>query len=512
MIKLFLLFFLLCIISCKDQETGKRESLTGKQEKYTPGPTILFDAFKEQVWSIKNTGFTGYSSLNLFLKKLGYHTAENHKPYREILANHKQDTLFVIGVAMDIQFTQDEITQILTFAGLGGKVLIIAEHDNAYGSSDFLRPLINAGGWELNNNHIAAKEAALPNSQGIWIRTLLPSKKEGPVFLKAGSLTAQRETGCEVLLTSFNGDIVAGVGSYKKGHIAVIADSEFLWNGNPDYKWEGEYPLSFCDPKTREFIKDVIMRLLPVEKKTWKNDFPFSDNPESKNNVYVYGNGGDFYSFSQFFKTLNDAGISVYKYQEVSASIDRAIVISPLETIPQSILHDLSASGKIIIFSDMYTSIKSYADSWELFFKPFKIHPVPHPANDLAEKFGVTFLPYFGVNLTMNEYDNILYIPVLFKGNQLYLHRACAVTLLTGSKRNELYFENTESTFACAAGLGLNHSLKNKHPADLDNPDFLIATNRILAIGDSGIITDDFFHETYNAGVIDMIIQFLAFH
>ena len=155
---------------------------------------ILFDAFKEQAWSIKDTGFAGYSSLNLFLKNLGYRTAENHKPYNEALAGLGPETLLVIGVAMEAEFTEDEVNHILDFAYRGGNILVIAEHENKYNSSDFLKPIINAGGWEINNDLVIDyKGGAIPDTDGRWIRTLLPSDEFGPILLCAATLTALQD-------------------------------------------------------------------------------------------------------------------------------------------------------------------------------------------------------------------------------------------------------------------------------------------------------------------------------
>jgi len=500
--KFTLLILLLFTFACTRQKS-KKGSLKGH--------LVLFDAYKEQVWPIKDTGFAGYSSLNLFLKNLGYNTAENHKPYKEILPNMNSQTLLVIGVAMEAHFTKNEIKDILNFVSRGGKLLIIAEHDNKYGSSDFLRSLINAAGWEINNGRVISNDT-LPGVGGAWIRTSLPSKKEGPVLLSAAGLTTIREEGCQILLTSFNGEyIIAGLGNYGRGKIAVLGDSEFLWNANPDYKWKGIYPLSFSDPKTRAFIKDLIFSLLPPQEVSLSNDFPFSNKTGSSPRVFVYGNGGCFRNYSKFLTALNNANIAVFKYREGMKIIpgDRVIVITPLQKTPQKVVDELSKSGKVIFFGDMYSSVKSYAESWNLFFKPNKIYPVPYPLNSIAEKYGIRFLPCFGVNFKDNEYGNILNIPVFFNKKRLYLHRACAIELLKENKNKEIYFENSEETFACKAGFGLNHPLKFKNSKDIENPDFLIATDNALVVGDSDIISDDFFPDAEQSSFLEMIIKFL---
>jgi hypothetical protein len=509
-----LTLFSLCslfVIACDQPKSEKKEPPLTKKNEIAQRPLILFDAFKEQAWSIKDTGFAGYSSLNLFLKNLGYHTAENHKPYNEALANLDSQTLFVIGVAMGARFTENEIKDILDFLGRGGKVLVIAEHDNQYSSSDFLRPVINACGWEINSDRIIDPNGAISNTAGFWIRTVLPSKKEGPVLLCAASLRRLwKDEKHEVLLTSFDGShIVAGLGRYKKGNITILADSEFLWNGNPDYKWEGLYPLAFCDPKSRAFIKDLIFKIHPIKGPKKVYDFPCSSTKQNKTRVFVYGNGGDFENYSRFLTALTNANISVFKYEKGITPADGVIVISPLKTIPQHIVEDLSKSKKAVIFGDMHSSIKSYADSWTFFFGQHKIQPIPYPANALAEKYGIRFLSFFGVNFKDNEHKNILYIPVFFQKKRVYLHRACAIELLTGDRNKEISFENSKDTFACGAGFGLNDPLKSIDPNDMKNPDFLVVTDSVFAIGDSDIITDGFFQEAERAGIIVEIVNFL---
>jgi hypothetical protein len=322
-----------------------------------------------------------------------------------------------------------------------------------------------------------------------------------------------REKNCKVLLTSLNGEhIVAGLGNYGEGKIAVIGDSEFLWNADPDYRWKRLYPLAFSDPKTRDFIKNLTFDILPPrEDKFPSNDSPFFYNFHAAKRVFVYGNGGSFQGYSKFLAALNKAGVSVIKYREGMevAPEDRVIVITPLKKIPQKVIDELSKSEKAAFFGDMYSSVESYAESWNLFFKPLKINPVPYPLNSIAGKYGIRFLPFFGVNFRDNEYGNILYLPVFLNKKRFYLYRACAVELLSENKNEEIYFENSKETFACKAGFGLNHTLKFKDPKDVENPDFLVSTDKALAIGDSDIISDVFLYDAERSGLLELIIKFL---
>jgi hypothetical protein len=484
-----------------------------KSKKIRFSNLVLFDAYKEQVWSIKDTGFAGYSYFNLFLKDLGFNTAENHKPYREVLPYmDTESTLFIIGVAMEAGFSRDEVKDILNFVGCGGKLLVIAEHDNQFGSADFLRPLINAAGWEIDNGRIMVDSDTFPHTGGTWFYTRLPSMEEGPALLCAADLTIIRKEGCEVLLTSRDGKhIVAGLGNYGKGHIGIVSDSEFLWNASPDYKWRGVYPLAFSDPKTRIFIKDLIFRLLPQRRRPKLDRLAFSSDLKSMKRIFVYGNGGSFNNYSKFLMALNDANLNVFKYEEGIEILpsDRVIVITPLKEIPQQITDELSCSRKVVFFGDMYSSVKSYAESWKNFFEPNKIYPVSYPLNSLAEKYGVRFLPYYGVNFKENEYDNFLYVPVFFRRKRFYLHKVCAIELLSGQRNKGIYFENSKETFACKEGFGLNKPLKFRNPEDPENPDFLVVTDNVLAVGDSDIISDDFLADAEPSGFLKMIVEFL---
>ena len=484
-----------------------------RRQKTRQGNLVLFDTFKEQVWPIKDTGFAGYSSLNLFLKKLGYRTAENHKPYKEILPYlDTKRTLFVVGVAQEARFAEEEVKNILDFVGRGGKLLVIAEHDNQFGSADFLRPLINAAGWEIGNGRVVVESDTFPATEGRWFWTAIPSVGEGPALLCAADLTPVREEDCKPILTTVDGKhIVAGLGKFGKGRIAIVTDSEFLWNANSDYKWEDLYPLAFSDPKTRLFVKHLIFSIFPLENESLPKESPFSLESRGLKRIFVYGNGGDFENYSKFIAALRNKNFEVFKYTDGAEinSEDGVIIITPLSKIPQTVIDELSKSGKAVIFGDMYSSLKSYTKSWNLFFKPRKIYPVPYPLNSIAEKYGVRFLPACGVNFKDNEYDNMLYVPVYFKERRLYLHRACAIEIFRGNRNKEIYFKNSEETFACRAGLGLDQPVKFKDPKDIENPDFLVATDNVLAVGDSDIISDDFFKIAERVGFLEMIINFL---
>jgi hypothetical protein len=111
--------------------------------------------------------------------------------------------------------------------------------------------------------------------------------------------------------------------------------------------------------------------------------------------------------------------------------------------------------------------------------------------------------------LKKNEYGNFLYVPVLFNRKRLYLHKACAIELLDGQRNGEVYFRNAPGTFACKVGLGLGQPIKFRDPKDTENPDFLIVTDNVLAVGDSDIISDDFISHAMRIGFIEMIIEFL---
>jgi hypothetical protein len=474
---------------------------------------IVFDAFKEQVWPIKDTGFAGYSSLNLFLRNLGYRTAENHKPYKEILPYlDTKRTLFVVGVAQEARFTEEEVKNILDFVGRGGKLMVIAEHDNQFGSADFLRPIINAAGWEIDNGRVVVESDTFPATEGRWFWTSIPSVGEGPALLCAADLTPVREEDCKAILTSVDGKhVVAGLGKFGKGQIAIVTDSEFLWNADPDYRWEGLYPLCFSDPKTRLFIKHLIFSIIPPENESRPKDFAFPEKPKGLKRIFVYGNGGHFENYSKFLEALSGENLAVFKYVEGTKinSEDGVIVITPLSKIPQPVIDELSKSKKAALFGDMYSSLKSYTKSWSLFFKPRKIYPVPYPLNSIADKYGVRFLSSYGVNFKDNEYDNMLYVPVYFKERRLYLHRACAIELFKGKRSKDIYFKNSKETFACRVGLGLGQPVKFKDPKDIENPYFLIATDNVLAVGDSDIISDDFFPIAERIGFLEMVIEFL---
>ncbi len=473
-------------------------------------PLIVFDAFKEQVWPIRDPGYAGYASFNLFLKNLGYYTAENNKPYDQALRDLGHDTIFVIPVAMEVKFTDAEVHNILDYMGRGGNVLVIAEHTNEYHSTDFLQPITEAGGWKINDDGIIDPEGDLPDFPP-WIRTKRPLGEEGPVLLHAASLTMLNNRG-ETLLTSFRGNrIVGGLGKYKQGRLAVLGDSEFLWNGNPEFRYKKIYPMNFCDPKTAAFMKNVIFRLLPPKTPAELDDFSFSDPHAGENRVIVYGNGGNFMEFTKFLTALRQANLPVLEYRE-GMSVrpdDRVIVISPLKTIPRNAVRDLSVSKKIAVFGDMFSSLKSYAPSWSEFFKPMGFIPVPYPANALAEKYGVEFLPFFGVNFKYNEYNNFLYVAVNFHDKRFFLHKACAVKLLAGKRDENLILTNVAGTFACGAGLGLNNPLTSKNPADINDPAFLVANENILACGDSDVVSNAFISDTERIGLLGKIIDFL---
>lgn len=57
---------------------------------------------------------------------------------------------------MGYSLDQDAQTSLRTFAALGGTVVLLAEHDNAYGSSDALNDLLAGTGLSVRTDHIGA--------------------------------------------------------------------------------------------------------------------------------------------------------------------------------------------------------------------------------------------------------------------------------------------------------------------------------------------------------------------
>ena len=111
--------------------------------------------------------------------------------------------------------------------------------------------------------------------------------------------------------------------------------------------------------------------------------------------------------------------------------------------------------------------------------------------------------------LDLKSYSKQKLKTLAFKERLLYLHRACAIEIFRGNRNKEIYFKNSEETFARRAGLGLGQPVRFKDPKDIENPDFMVVTDNVLAIGDSDIISDVFFSKAKRIGFVEMIIDFL---
>lgn len=205
---------------------------------YTPFTAqLIYDQSHNNVWGLWDHGYCGYSHLAMFLKQYGVIPSVIIRHLDDLTdivnASGFQQTILMISVAKYQEFDSSEIDAVCNFVKAGGLLFVIAEHDNMYGSSQFLNAVtqkigitINYGAVGKDNEHIQKLDE---------LNNTAYSKKFGlkdVLHMLSSSLKGMTDS-FEVLLRDDETDAVIAAGcTYGKGKMLVIGDSEMFWNGD----------------------------------------------------------------------------------------------------------------------------------------------------------------------------------------------------------------------------------------------------------------------------------------
>jgi hypothetical protein len=229
----------------EDQNTRNQDIVSSHRTE------IVFDMSHQQIWSLWDTGFLGYSDLAAILLDEGYLVSENTKPLLDLLPSLSKGDVLVLGIAKFQHYDDEEIDQVINFVDRGGGVLIIGEHaeHDFFGIVEFQNPLSSKFGITFETNEVYD----YPNSvwdEGEWIfvdSEFLNVTDICLYFTDSVILSGNAEP---VIVTSPHSDppsaIVGAISTHGDGRVLAVCDSEFPCNGDESFGLQYKNNTLFC--------------------------------------------------------------------------------------------------------------------------------------------------------------------------------------------------------------------------------------------------------------------------
>ncbi len=114
---------------------------------------LLYGECHGNVWGVRDTGFYGYSEFARILTDRGIIVSRATGSLERALAETGlPKTVLVLNVAKFGSYRKGEIAAIETFVSRGGRLLVIGEHENIYGSADFQNAVLRPFGLEFGHD------------------------------------------------------------------------------------------------------------------------------------------------------------------------------------------------------------------------------------------------------------------------------------------------------------------------------------------------------------------------
>lgn len=199
---------------------------------------IYFDMSHEQIFSIWDTGFMGYSELNILLQDYFLEVSTISHSFCEKVSNLTSNDILFLNVAKNGSYTQSELSKISAFVDRGGKVIILGEHEG-FNFIEFQNPLLERFGMEILPESIDDDQNYIYDKKG-WVSFDSPYFNLKNLSILLGSrINIKSENAFPIAVTSDhanypNAPIMAGYEhpNNNGGKVFCCSDTEWLWNGD----------------------------------------------------------------------------------------------------------------------------------------------------------------------------------------------------------------------------------------------------------------------------------------
>lgn len=224
----------------------------------------------------------GYAGVSLFTKELtrsGYRLSLNSDSPADFLKIHKP-AVFLLVPGIFSFYSQADVDALRAYVMQGGNLLIFAEHENFFRSSENLNRFLTGTGIEIlfdkveriGSTHFA--DRFRPRAKTVYGAT------DSVIFYFPASLQLVDSTASRA--KSADGKVMAAITPFGQGKIGVICDFEIIWNMSARSGLRYGNNRNFV----MQFLAELVKPVAPLELK---------DKPSGKN---IWLNAGCYEHFA----------------------------------------------------------------------------------------------------------------------------------------------------------------------------------------------------------------------
>jgi hypothetical protein len=383
---------------------------------------IIFHEFPGTPWLLRDTGFCGYSKLFLHLTEFNYSVSTNYNNLSALINLISNKSIIILPPFKYFQYYPYEIIAIKKWIKAGGKILILAEHEDVYKCSSLQHNHL------ICQNKIFISNPILLKDNSPWF--ILPfNDKKFAEFYAVSSINSTHSKGTSIFLSDpDNNDTILACGvSFGKGKIAILCDSENIFNGSKNFginrlnnldlfikiiKWLKNTKNSDKHyVKKKSFLKNLGYFNFSHKKYFFQDnknsqEITAPSNAKKKPIIWFCNLKGSLKAdtsldgVQSFFNKLT-TNFKVIISPEIPENFECALFINPLcKKIPDNILKAITHK-KVILIGDAYSKIDNVSSNGRLLTKLGFKDPQDYPINSIAKKRGFLF-----TNNTLYDLNN----------------------------------------------------------------------------------------------------------
>jgi len=307
----------------------------------------IYDGSHNNAWYIKDTGFFGYSEFANTLRSKNILVSVCESNFLTTINNqhgkNAVSTMLIINAGKQQKYLSDEINSIKKFVKNGGRLFVIGEHDNMFGSSEFHNSLLKNFGIRFNYDSVGNPEANERQTESTVFQLeniydqlscsigIISKPSKYKILLEGFALYNQRKIIC------------AGF-DYGRGRVVVLGDSEMFWNGNNK--------IGMFRGDNKKFLESIIDYMF--ENKSVIPKMYNRINSSSSKIIYIDISNGELpldylNGIRKFCDDLFSNGFSLIFSND--QPYDVRLIASPRKMITPS------GDEKLVIFADGYSQL-----------------------------------------------------------------------------------------------------------------------------------------------------------
>lgn len=464
---------------------------------------VLYDESHNNVWGAQDTGFYGYSGFAGTLVRHGLCVSASSKPLNELLGGLSDgealNKILVLNVAKYQSYHPEETAEAVRFVERGGRLFVLGEHEDMYGSSKFQNALLERFGVAFDNDYVG-EEMPADRLERSGIGNLNQKAVSdffglrGVSHLLSSSIKIiSRPSGYTDLLRGFRDGrdrVIAAGFPYGRGRVALLGDSEIFWNG------DGR--IGMGKGENREFLLMMMewlleKRLSPVKRKPVVLAAEPAVPPAGRMFIDTssLGKGADETrgGLGRFAEYFRGRGYEIVSGDECPGW-DVRVVAGPLEKVAPG-----SGSGTILLFADSFLEIRPNNPWGSLLFK-MGARNRPSVYADMESRYGFWVVPCFLTDGGVGK--NYFDIVVGTRGMRIPFHRAGSLD--TGKGGWERWLNPDDSVWGETSHPGVenrNNGIPVYDSSDIGRPQIAVCAEGIMVVSSSGVVANEKAGEPY---------------